>query len=119
MSIQIEIPTSDDDYVRTFDASNPMWMNDSVFHNHFFLKAQQNFFNQCLQVRGFLILNDVLVALGFNPTPIGSVVGWVMPGDGVSFGIFDSDKMLTEQDTVGVKEIHLKFNVEGVVINTI
>lgn len=123
MSVQIEIPTSENDYVRTFDSSNQLWRNDTILYNYFFLKSQQNFFNQRLQVRGHVFLNEILIALGFDPTPVGSVVGWVIPGNGITFGIFANDTTastnITEQATVGVKEIRLEFNVEGVIVNEI
>lgn len=92
--------------------------------NRIFLQSQQAYFNHILEAEGYLILNDVYTALGFERTGQGCVVGWVFgEGDGfVDFGIFD-EKTGTGavRDFVNGLEgsILLDFNVDGVIYDKI
>lgn len=96
------------------------WKPDS-YSNRTFLECQQNWANTRLQLRGHLILNEVLDSLGLEQTKLGCIMGWVYDkncaadGDNyVDFGIFTSEKNFefingSEFDAL------LSFNVDGVV----
>ncbi len=75
---------------------------------------------------GHLFLNDVYDMLGFDRTPAGQLVGWVLnnkTGEGfVNFNLYDMYDQLKE-DADGVKSyervVLLDFNVDGVVYDLI
>lgn len=99
-------------YQRIFDGMNRQWSPDPDM-NDFFLQAVQNQFNDKLYLRGYVLLNEVYKALGFEETPYGCVVGWSRKvlGDGfISFGL-DSDINQREGD----ERYLLDFNVSGVI----
>ena len=107
-------------YAKLFDRTNPNW-NKTPEYNLFFLRAQQNYANDQLQQRGFLLLNDVYDALGFDRTKEGMIVGWTVNGpDGyVDFGIWADDKMEAFHDFMTGREdtLLLDFNVQGTIYN--
>lgn len=92
-----------------------------------FLSAKQNYFNDLLISRGYVFLNEVYVALGYDATPSGQMVGWLredrhdhkldITGDGfVDFGIFDTtnveQRIHGNEDLGWGDEILLEFNVD-------
>lgn len=92
-----------------------------------FLSAKQNYFNDLLQQRGYVFLNEVYEGLGYEATPAGQMVGWLredrhdakneITGDGfIDFGIFSStDPSKRLQDHADMQwndEILLEFNVD-------
>lgn len=85
--------------------------------NRIFLQSQQSYFNDMLQVRGYVFLNEVYRALGIEETKAGQVVGWMLgKGDNyVDFGIFDNIANPQVRDFVNGREhsILLDFNVDG------
>ena len=100
----------------------------------FYLISQQNVFNDRLRSRGVVFLNEIRDALGFEPTQIGAITGWVYNGDGdnqISFGIGDvfeenGHQPATTFDEAAVRFINgdeqvvlLNFNVDGVIIDKI
>jgi len=89
---KIKAPTGlPNQHARYFDKNVGNWKNDPDY-NRWFLQGQQEYANQKLHVRGHMFLNDIYDALGFERTSIGSVVGWVIGGDGdgyISFGLDD------------------------------
>ena len=105
-------------YARYFDETSPEWANASEY-NLTFLKTQQNYYNNMLQARGHVFLNEVYDALGLPRSRAGSIVGWAMTDDGdnfIDFGIFDGDKMISRDFVNGhEKSILLDFNVDGVI----
>ena len=108
-------------YARYFDESSTQWRSDPT-HNIFFLKGQQNYFNDLLKIHGHVFLNEVYDALGFPRTSAGAIVGWVYEGDGVGdnyidFGIFAPENV----DAVNgyAKQFILDFNVDGVIYDCI
>lgn len=117
-------------YARVFEEyksdgiPNPNWYSDPFFSMQF-LKAQESYFNTVLNNRGYVFLNEVYDALGFDMTAEGALVGWVQnapdePTNYISFGLFDiSDpqkrKFINRQDNA----ILLDFNVDGVIIDKI
>lgn len=108
-------------YAKIFGESNENW--DPVLeYNLLFIRSQQNYANQQLTAKGFLILNDVYKTLGFEPTPEGCVVGWLSKEKGgkdgyVDFGVFSDDNLEHIHDFVTGRDmaIMLDFNVDGLV----
>lgn len=103
-------------YQRLFDHTMPMWNSDPDM-NEFFLQITQQHFDDWLKIKGYVLLNEVYTALGFEESPAGAVVGWStnVPGDDyVSFGL-DNDINKREGDPRWL----LDFNVNGVVYETI
>lgn len=118
------------DYRRTFDHHNPYWDKD-MDCNLFFIRSQQSMFNDKLKVEHHVFLNDVLQALGFQPTRAGQEVGWNYDPDNpsidnfVDFGIYVTDEV--ERIPIGDGEfqetrnrvVKLDFNVDGSIINKV
>jgi hypothetical protein len=112
-------PSKYDEYTRCFDETSTCWTRNAEL-NYTFLMQQQRFANDRLQSRGYLSLNDVYEALGFQHSGIGQVVGWVYDeknpdlNNFVDFGIHD---LYDEQKRAFVngfeKSIWLNFNVDG------
>lgn len=66
-----------------FDKRNPNWAPHAEY-NLIFLRTQENYLNNLLAMRGFLVLNDVLNVLGFKLTREGMVLGWTA-GEQITF----------------------------------
>lgn len=101
---------------------NPNW-NTRNEYNLMFLKAQQQYANDLLRVKGRLFLNEVYEMLGFPPSKAGQVVGWVydiqnpMGDNYVDFGIYSSEQNY-DDFVYGKDPILLDFNVDGNVWET-
>ena len=113
-------------YARIFDETNPEFERDSD-RNRFFLTLQQNCFNDKLKARGYVFLNEVYDALGFEQTKAGQIVGWVYKprdpshkGDNyIDFGMFDITREKARDFINGYEQaIVLDFNVDGPIIDT-
>jgi hypothetical protein len=103
-------------YSRTFDRTNRNWSNDPEM-TEYYLRSVQSQMEDKFYLQGWLLLNTVYDALGFEETPEGAVVGWSknLPGDGcVLFGL-DNDINQREGDDRWI----LDFNVQGVVYTEI
>lgn len=113
-------------YSRYFDESNQNW-KDVPEYNMLFLRATQQYANQRLNQRGYVLLNDVYDDLGMDRTKEGCVVGWLKKRsdqedrDGyIDFGVFDSANMDRFYDfIVGDEGLWLDFNVDGVIYDKI
>lgn len=110
-------------YSKFFDQLCKDWQSNPEY-NRVFLQAQQGYFNQLLQARGHVFLNEVYAALGMEHTGAGAVVGWVLGGPGddyIDFGIFDDKNNERVIDFVNGREdsILLDFNVNGLIYNLI
>jgi hypothetical protein len=106
-------------YARIFDPSSYRWENDPEI-NRIVLKAQQNYFNNKLNVEGHLFLNEVYHELGLETSQAGQFVGWLLDGNGdgyVTIGIDDVPNGVYE-DGVEVG-ILLDFNVDGDIHNLV
>lgn len=106
-------------YARIFDESNANYKKDAE-HNKIFIKAQQNYFNMLLHLRGHVFLNEVYEHLGFDHTSYGQIVGWVLNDEGdnfIDFGIYDaaSSRFVNGWE----RAIVLDFNVDGPMFNKI
>lgn len=108
-------------YARVFaKESSTQWEPEAVY-NLMFLRTQQSYFNDLLQTRGYVFLNEVYKALGFEQTRYGQVVGWVLSENGdnyVDFGIYDATtqekRMFINGDE---RSVWLDFNVSGNILN--
>lgn len=100
----------------------------------FFLVSMQNQFNDRLRSHGVVFLNEVRDALGFEPTKIGAITGWVYNGEGDNFISFGIGDMLDDNGHMpattfsdaairflnGYEQVVLlNFNVDGVIIDKI
>lgn len=105
-------------YAQLFTEGNPNWMPNSD-NNWFFLKSQQNFWNDRLNSYGFVFLNEVYESLGLPRTKEGQLVGWVAGeknGDGyIDFAIEAAREFMTGAED----SIWLDFNVDGAIIELI
>ena len=98
-----------------------MWSPDPDY-SEVFLRNQQNYFNDLLQARGHVFLNEVLDALGMKRTPAGAVCGWVKGAgdDYIDFGYMDTFIHDYKIDSdLCRKNIHLDFNVDGIIYDLI
>lgn len=110
-------------YAKFFDETCPDWHKNADL-NLAFLKGQQNYVNDLLNIRGHVFLNEVYDQLGLPRTTPGSIVGWVKEnstGDGyIDFGIFDGENELKRRFVNGYeRSILLDFNVDGVIYDLI
>jgi len=111
-------------YAKFFDELCSPWQRNPEY-NRAFLHCQQQYFNQMLQSRGHVFLNEVYDALGIPRTGAGAVVGWVLSKDGgdnfVDFGVFDDAVNPNVRDFVNghADGILLDFNVDGVIYDKI
>lgn len=115
-------------YARFFDSANVNWYK-SPEYNMSFLKTQQDVLNDRLKSRGYIFLNEVYDALGFQMVPEGQLVGWFYDkknpenneGDGyIDFGIHDYSKDANRRFVNGYENvILLDFNVDGVIYDKI
>lgn len=126
-TIQVVEAPLHDEFSRFFDEYNKNWVKDAN-KNKFFLLQIERYANEKLKSNGYLFLNDVLEALGFDIIPAGQVVGWTYnkgnpDSEGcVSFGIFD-DVYTNSSKAAFVngyeKSILLDFNHEGNILEYI
>jgi hypothetical protein len=115
----VEDPNGVSAYGRIFEESNVNW-KPSAELNKYFLHCQQNYFNHLLHARGHVFLNEVYDGLGIERTKAGSVVGWLLDGEGdghIDFGLFDekADRFAIGWET----NVWLDFNVDGVIYDKI
>lgn len=104
-------------YERYFGPENPNW-DPSKQAAEAFLVANQNYFNDLLEARGHVFLNEVYDALGFPRTSAGQVVGWVKGNkDGyISFMPSRHEDIYDDEGNLYAAWI-LDFNVDGVVFD--
>lgn len=98
-----------------------MWSPDPDY-SEVFLRNQQNYFNDLLQARGHVFLNEVLDGLGMKRTPAGAVCGWIKGAgdDYIDFGYMDTFIHDYKIDSdLCRKNIHLNFNVDGIIYDMI
>lgn len=108
-------------YARYFDESSPCWEPNPEF-SLMFLKAQENYFNELLQIKGYVFLNDVYEALGLSASQTGQLVGWVKGNgdDYIDFGIYNLYHEKHRDFVNGYENvILLDFNVDGIIVDKI
>ena len=108
-------------YARFFDPLCSAWSPDPEY-NLAFLRAQQEWHNQKLQVRGHVFLNEVYDMFDIPRTEAGAVVGWLRDGGGdgfIDFGLFRDDQTVRDFMNGHEGAILLDFNVDGPIHNRI
>lgn len=114
-------------YARCFDETSRGWQKDAEL-NLYFVRQVEAWANNRLEERGFLFLNEVYEALGFDATKAGAVVGWTYVKDGenthgdnyVCFGIYDLYDAQKRAFVNGYeRSIWLDFNVDGNILDEI
>lgn len=109
-------------YAKFFDEGNINY-RDNAEYNLMFLKQVQNFMNDKLRIQGYLFLNDVYRALGFEDTREGQLVGWYMDKEKggdlyVDFNIYNADSIRARDFVNGLeRSILLDFNVDGLILD--
>lgn len=109
-------------YAKFFDKSSPYWKTSREY-NLFFLKSQERYANDKLNIDGFYFLNDAYDSLGIPRTSAGAIVGW-KKGNGddcISFGILDPVNEVNRDYINGYNEqgFLLDFNVDGIIFDMI
>lgn len=89
--------------VRIFDQTNAYWSPQTVY-NELFLKAQQNYFQDRLRVRGHLFLNEVYDALGMHRTSEGALLGWVYQGEAFETFLWRENEVTGTFDVIFLPE---------------
>jgi len=109
-------------YAQLFTEGNANWRPEG-HNNWFFLNSQERYWNDHLQSRGHVFLNDVLESLGLEKTKAGQVVGWLAGENGrdgyISFGINENERSERIRDfmTGAEDSVWLDFNVDGIVLD--
>lgn len=109
-------------YAKFFDEGNSNWSRDPEY-SRVFLQAQQAYYNNRLQAKGYVFLNEVYEALGLERTRAGQTVGWIVGKDGkdnfIDFGLFANRPVA--RDFINGREgsILLDFNVDGIILDKI
>lgn len=113
------------EYAKFFDPISPQWRKIPEY-NLMFLRSQEKYANDLLNIRGHVFLNEIYDLLGIPRTQPGAVVGWVLNnerdgGDGyISFGIYDLDDPNKRAFVNGYEDaILLDFNVDGLIVDLI
>lgn len=97
------------------------WTNNAD-HNFMYLRSVQSVCNDKYNAQGHLFLNEVLDAIGLQRTQAGAVVGWVKGSDGDDYVDFGFSEYYTDdycEEGLYGNNIHLNFNVDGVIWNKI
>lgn len=102
-------------YAKIFDSCNPNWTKDPSANN-FFLRGVEQAMTDKLLARGYVFLDEVLVALGFPATKASKQVGWLLGrgDDKVSFNIVQvyNSRFVNGYEPSCV----IDFNVDGVIL---
>lgn len=104
-------------YARFFDETCSSW-NRRQDYNMAFLETQQTYWNQRLYAGGHVFLNEVYDSLGFERTPAGQIMGWIVSKDTdahIDFGLFDDRNERARAFINGYESaILLDFNVTNI-----
>lgn len=109
-------------YAKWFDESSTKYHNDPTL-NRAFLVGVQQYYNEMLNIKGYVFLNDVYDALGLPKTRAGQIVGWMSEARGgadgyIDFGLYDHSNEANVMFVNGVeKQALLDFNVDGPILN--
>ena len=122
-AVSVVDPNKIDDTSRIWYEGNPGWTKDPEF-NLMYLKKQQAWLTDKLELQGYLFLNDVYDALGFDKTAAGQVLGWIYDKDHpvgdnfVDFGIYDIHNKQKIKFVNGTeRSILLEFNHDGNILD--
>ena len=118
-TVQVMEPNPRDEFTRCFDETCTGWCRNAEY-NLAYLIGQQNFVNERLRTRGYMSINDVYEALGFQKTGVGQCIGWVYDEKNpelhnyIDFGIHDLQDPEKRAFVNGYeKAIWLDFNPDG------
>lgn len=100
------------DYI--FDESNPNFVRHNEY-NVYFLATMQNLFNDLLQVRGYVFLNEVLDKLGLQRRMIGQLAGWRKD----TSGFIEIKITQTRYKGTDVKEYFLEIKHDGLIFDVL
>ena len=89
-------------------------------YNYMFLRSAENYLNDLLNGRGHVFMNEALDALGLQRTKEGAVVGWIKGRGGddyvdLGFSEYYTDEYSDAQSEGYLQNIHLNFNVDGLI----
>lgn len=121
--VTADIKNEYSEYAKVFDEASKRWENDAEYNLMFLRKAEAHF-NDILNKRGHVFLNEVYDYLDIPRTRAGQIVGWVKDsgiGDGkIRFGLYDDNNPRHNAFINGYeKNIILDFNVDGPIFNQI
>ena len=123
---EIAMGLATSDYAKFFDPLSPRWSKVPEY-NLMFLRSQEKYANDLLNIRGHVFLNEVYDMLGIPRTQPGTVVGWVKNTDErdgsdgyIDFGLYDLDDPNKRAFVNGYNDaILLDFNVDGFIADLI
>ena len=105
---------------KIFDCMNPYFDFDPMW-NFTFLRMKERYFNDSLRSKGYVLLNEVYEALGFEKVDEFENIGWIYRekyrekdpiGDNfIDFGLHNNPYITCDADKI----ILLEFNVDGVI----
>ena len=105
---------------KIFDCMNPYFDLDPMW-NFTFLRMKERYFNDSLRSKGYVLLNEVYEALGFEKVDEFENIGWIYRenyreedpiGDNfIDFGLYNNPYITCDADKI----ILLEFNVDGVI----
>ena len=105
---------------KIFDCMNPYFDLDPMW-NFTFLRMKEQYFNDSLRSKGYVLLNEVYEALGFEKVDEFENIGWIYRekyrekdpiGDNfIDFGLHNNPYITCDADKI----ILLEFNVDGVI----
>lgn len=99
-------------YTRVFDRRNIQFEPQRSL-NKLYLETVEAHFNEILQIRGWLMLNEVLSHLKFDSTTVGAVAGWALDADGDNYVDFGLNRPINQNH--GDNRFFLNFNCNGTV----
>ena len=95
----------------------PCTWNSSLKYNEMFLRISENYFNDVLQLKGYVSLNEILNYIGLKRILVGEIYGWIKDeGDNyIDFGYMDNTFAYAWMisDDFCAQNIHLNFNANG------
>lgn len=107
-------------YQRMFDERSSEYRKGDANYNYAFIASTKAYYNEVLQTRGHVFLNEVYDGLGLDPTPEGQVLGWIRDGKGDGYIDFGLELGGCKDFIEGkVDTVMLDFNVDGVVYDQI
>lgn len=88
--------------------------------NEYFLRCQQNYVNDRLNIVGHVFLNEVYDRLGLKRSKEGQVIGWIKKGRGDGYIDFNITSPMNELNRKKPEQPwYLDFNVDGVIYDAI
>lgn len=107
-------------YARVFDDRNENW-NPVPTNRLFHITSVEKMFNDLLIDRGYVFLNEIYDAMGFEQTPEGQLVGWVRNSEGdnkIIMTIWENGVHEGKEWIRGNRDsILVDFNVDGPILD--